>query len=60
MPNISFDDPNIEEKQYLIALKLTIEFDRYDEGKYPTVLMFLPGINEITKMYDFLTAYMDE
>lgn len=62
---MSYDEPNISDDMYKLAMKLVILMKRFDEdskdelaGVLPTVLVFLPGINEILKMESILVEHM--
>lgn len=59
--NIQFmlDEPGIDDELYSMAVNLIIQFENIDAEEYsmfqhgmknPTVLIFLPGINEINRM----------
>lgn len=61
---VDFENPSICEEMYKIVLKLVILMKKIDENDHerlpylPTILIFLPGINEINTLFDVLTDYM--
>lgn len=68
MPHIKFEDPIISEESYNIVVKLIHAFENIDKNERhvdesqdetdytrPTVLVFLPGINEIEELHKKLT-----
>lgn len=60
---VDFERPAICDEMYKIVLKLVILMKKIDENDperlpyLPTILIFLPGINEINTLYEVLTEY---
>ena len=53
---IDYDNPSIDGTIYNIAVVLITMLSGWEEDQvYPTILVFLPGINEIQEMYRRLT-----
>lgn len=56
------EKPRISPEIYVTALQLIVLFEQYDsndahDGPKPSVLIFLPGNNEIRRMYHFLDEW---
>lgn len=60
---VDFEHPSICDEMYKIVLKLVILMKKIDDNDcdrlpyFPTILIFLPGINEINTLYDVLMEY---
>uniref|UniRef100_A0A182VRC5 Probable ATP-dependent RNA helicase spindle-E n=1 Tax=Anopheles minimus TaxID=112268 RepID=A0A182VRC5_9DIPT len=63
---IKYETPEVHEKMYFVAAKVAIVCDRYiDECETasnidykPSIIMFLPGINEIERMAEVLRNFV--
>ncbi|XP_053680690.1 probable ATP-dependent RNA helicase spindle-E [Anopheles nili] len=64
--SLKYDQPEVHDKMYFLAAKLAIVCDRLiDEYESPaqidykpSIIMFLPGINEIERMADVLQNFL--
>uniref|UniRef100_A0A182QHI4 Probable ATP-dependent RNA helicase spindle-E n=1 Tax=Anopheles farauti TaxID=69004 RepID=A0A182QHI4_9DIPT len=59
--SIKYEQPEVHDKMYFVAAKLAMVCDHYFESEEhfsldykPSIIMFLPGINEIERMADVL------
>uniref|UniRef100_A0A182NP96 Probable ATP-dependent RNA helicase spindle-E n=1 Tax=Anopheles dirus TaxID=7168 RepID=A0A182NP96_9DIPT len=59
--SIKYEQPEVHDKMYIVAAKLAVVCDHYFESEEhlsldykPSIIMFLPGINEIEHMADVL------
>uniref|UniRef100_A0A182M8T6 Probable ATP-dependent RNA helicase spindle-E n=1 Tax=Anopheles culicifacies TaxID=139723 RepID=A0A182M8T6_9DIPT len=65
---IKYESPEVHEKMYFVAAKVAIVCDRYiDECEKasnidykPSIIMFLPGINEIERMAEVLRTFIGD
>ncbi|XP_050079301.1 probable ATP-dependent RNA helicase spindle-E [Anopheles maculipalpis] len=66
--SIKYEQPEVHEKMYFVAAKVAIVCDRYiDECETassieykPSIIMFLPGINEIERMAEVLHNFVGD
>ncbi|XP_035894667.1 probable ATP-dependent RNA helicase spindle-E [Anopheles stephensi] len=66
--SIKYEQPEVHEKMYFVAAKVAIVCDRYiDECETasnidykPSIIMFLPGINEIDRMAEVLRNFVGD
>uniref|UniRef100_A0A182T323 Probable ATP-dependent RNA helicase spindle-E n=1 Tax=Anopheles maculatus TaxID=74869 RepID=A0A182T323_9DIPT len=66
--SIKYEQPEVHEKMYYVAAKVAIVCDRYiDECETasnidykPSIIMFLPGINEIERMAEVLRNFVGD
>uniref|UniRef100_A0A182VKH7 Probable ATP-dependent RNA helicase spindle-E n=1 Tax=Anopheles merus TaxID=30066 RepID=A0A182VKH7_ANOME len=65
---IKYEQPDVHEKMYFLAAKVAVVCDRFiDEFESasaidykPSIIMFLPGINEIERMADVLRNFLGD
>uniref|UniRef100_A0A182RT96 Probable ATP-dependent RNA helicase spindle-E n=1 Tax=Anopheles funestus TaxID=62324 RepID=A0A182RT96_ANOFN len=65
---LKYEQPEVHDKMYFVAAKVAIVCDRYiDECETasnidykPSIIMFLPGINEIERMAEVLRNFVDD
>uniref|UniRef100_A0A182N759 ATP-dependent RNA helicase spindle-E n=1 Tax=Anopheles dirus TaxID=7168 RepID=A0A182N759_9DIPT len=65
--SLKYEQPEVHDNMYLLAAKLAVVCDCYFESEEritfdykPSIIMFLPGINEIERMAEVLRTFLDD